>query len=84
MKDWFYASGDEVVCVASGTEKSLIVKTIKSGFDTPSAIENKLGIKFAESELEDANALIKFYAPMSYANQSGCSGCGGCAAKDKC
>ena len=79
MKDWFYASGSEVVHAQSGITKNRLVKEIKSGFKSVPDIQDRLGIVFDAGEIEDVRCLIKIYGPMSHDQLGGCSGCDGCA-----
>lgn len=81
MKDWFYASGTEIVSEKSNTDKSTIVRAIKSGYKSVADLEKELGITFAEQEIEDVEYLIRIYGPLSYDLQSGCHGCDACAGK---
>lgn len=78
MKDWFYASGSEIVCAESKITKSRLIKSIKSGHHSIRSLNQHLGTIISPDEVEDVKYLIKIYGPMSYNNLSGCSGCGGC------
>lgn len=83
MKDWFYADDSDIVAPSTNTKKGTLIITIKKGYHTLPEIEQKLGVRFDESEHDDINYFIRVYSPLSYENQSGCQGCDGCAAK-KC
>ena len=42
MKDWFYAAGTEIVSEESKTNKSTIIRAIKSGYKTVADLEKEL------------------------------------------